>query len=89
MILQGDDGRERAFSHHGNDPIADGLAHDAFDLFCILAHGGDEWAAIQAAARLTNVGRETVHSHNRHAFRQNRTNTKAQAALNKIKGVAV
>lgn len=89
VILQGDDGRERAFSHHGNDPIADGLAHDAFDLFCILAHGGDEWAAIQAAARLTNVGRETVHSHNRHAFRQNRTNTKAQAALNKIKGVAV
>ena len=88
VILQGDDGRERAFSHHSNDPMADGLAHDAFDLFCILDHGGDEWAAIQAAARLTNVGHETVHSHNRNAYRQNRTNTKAQAALNKIKGVA-
>jgi hypothetical protein len=88
VILQGQDGRERAFSHHSNDPIADGLAHDAFDLFCILDHGGDELAAIQAAARLSNVGRETIHSHNRNAYRQNRTNSKAQAALNKIKGIA-
>ena len=88
VILQGDDGKERAFSHHSNDPIADGLAHDAFDLFCILDHAGDEWAAIQAAAKLlTTANGESLHSHNRHAFRQNRTNTKAQAALNKIKGV--
>ena len=89
VILQGDDGRERAFSHHSNDPVADGLAHDAFDLFCILDHGGDEWAAIQAAAKLlTTSSGESLHSHNRNAYRQNRTNTKAQAALNKIKGVA-
>ena len=90
VVLQGQDGRERAFSHHSNDPIADGLAHDAFDLFCILDHGGDEWAAIQAAAKLlTTSSGESLHSHNRHAFRQNRTNTKAQAALNKIKGASV
>lgn len=89
VILQGDDGRERAFSHHTNDPIADGLAHDAFDLFCILDHAGDEWAAIQAAARLTNVGHETVHSHNRHIYRQAQQAAKAQAALAKIKGVSV
>ena len=88
VILQGDDGRERAFSHHSNDPIADRLAHDAFDLFRILDHGGNEWAAIKAAARLINVGRESLHSHNRNAYRQNRTNTKAQAALDKLKGVA-
>ena len=87
VILQGDDGRERAFSHHSNDPIADGLAHDAFDLFCILDHGGDEWAAIQAAARLTNVGHETVHSHNRHIYRQAQQAAKAQAALDKIRGI--
>ena len=88
VVLAGQDGRERAFSHHSNDPIADGLAHDAFDLFCILDHAGDEWAAIQAAAKLlTTTKGESLHSHNRHAFRQNRTNTKAQAALNKIKGV--
>ena len=87
VILQGDDGRERAFSHHSNDPVADGLAHDAFDLFCILDHAGDEWAAIQAAARLTNVGHETVHSHNRHIYRQAQQAAKAQAALNKIRGI--
>ena len=89
IILAGQDGRERAYSHHTNDAIADGLAHDAFDLFCILDHGGDTWAAIQAAAKLlTTSSGESLHSHNRHAFRQNRTNAKAQAALDKIKGVA-
>jgi putative DNA primase/helicase len=89
VILQGQDGRERAFSHHTNDPIADGMAHDAFDLFCILDHGGDEWSAIQAAAKLliTSSG-ETIHSHNRNIYRNDRTNSKAQAALNRIKGIA-
>jgi hypothetical protein len=89
VILQGQDGKERAFSHHSNDPIADGLAHDAFDLFCILDHGGDELAAIQAAAKLliTSSG-ESLHSHNRNIYRQNRTNSKAQAALDKIRGFA-
>ena len=89
VILQGDDGRERAFSHHCNDPIADGLAHDAFDLFCILDHGGDEWAAIQAAAKLlTTSNGESLHSHNRNAYRQAQQAAKAQAALDKLKGVA-
>ncbi|MBO0613700.1 hypothetical protein [Thiothrix fructosivorans] len=90
VILQGDDGRERAFSHHSNDPIADGLAHDAFDLFCILDHGGDEWAAIQAAAKLLiTANGESLHSHNRNAYRQAQQAAKAQAALDKLKGVAV
>lgn len=89
VVLAGQDGRERVFSHHSNDPMADGLAHDAFDLFCILDHGGDEWAAIQAAARLTNIGHETIHSHNRIVYRQAQQAAKAQAALAKIKGVSV
>lgn len=90
VILQGDDGRERAFSHHSNDPIADGLAHDAFDLFCILDHGGDEWAATQASAKLlTTTKGESLHSHNRNAYRQAQQAAKAQAALDKLKGVAV
>jgi hypothetical protein len=89
VILQGQDGKERAFSHHSNDQIADGRAHDAFDLFCILDHSGDEQAAIQAAANMLTVSSgESLHSHNRNAYRQNRTNSKAQAALNKIKGIA-
>lgn len=87
VVLKGQDGRERVFSHHSNDALSDGLAHDAFDCFAILAHGGDEWAAIQAAARLTNVGHETVHSHNRHIYRQAQQAAKAQAALNKIRGI--
>jgi hypothetical protein len=49
-ILRGDDGRDYAFSHHGSDPIADGHRHDAFDLYKILEHGGDDTAAVKAAA---------------------------------------
>lgn len=89
VILQGDDGKERAFSHHSNDPIANGLAHDAFDLFCILDHGGDEWAALQAAAKLlTTTKGESLHSHNRNAYRQHRASDRAKAALAKLKGVS-
>ena len=87
VILQGDDGRERAFSHHSNDPIADGLAHDAFDLFCILAHGGDEWAAIQAAAKLlTTSAGIPIQAHNQAEFRKHRAQDRARAALKLIQG---
>jgi hypothetical protein len=87
VILQGDDGRERAFSHHSNDPIADGLAHDAFDLFCILAHGGDEWAAIQAAAKLlTTSAGIPIQAHNQASYRKHRAQGRAMAALKLIQG---
>lgn len=78
VILQGQDGRERAFSHHTNDPLADGLAHDAFDLFRILDHNGDEWQAIQAAAQLltTRTGATIMH-HNRNAYRKQRAIARA------------
>ncbi|UJS24035.1 hypothetical protein [Thiothrix winogradskyi] len=87
VILQGDDGKERAFSHHSNDPIANGLAHDAFDLFCILAHGGDEWAAIPAAAKLltTNTG-ISLQAHNQITYRKHRAMHKARATLATIQG---
>ena len=87
VILQGDDGKERAFSHHSNDPIADGLAHDAFDLFRILAHGGDELAAIQAAAKFltTNTG-ISLQAHNQITYRKHRAMHKARAALKLIQG---
>ena len=87
VILQGDDGRERAFSHHSNDPMADGLAHDAFDLFCILDHGGDEWAAIQAAARLmTTSSGIPIHAHNQITYRTHRAQDRARAALKLVQG---
>ncbi|MGH9892444.1 MAG: bifunctional DNA primase/polymerase, partial [bacterium] len=46
----------RVYSHHASDPLADGHAHDAFDLFRILDHGGDTRAAIKAAAEDLGMG---------------------------------
>lgn len=43
-----DDGK--VYSHHTSDPIADGHAHDAFDVYRILVHGGDTRSAVRAAA---------------------------------------
>lgn len=88
VILQGTDGKERAYSHGTSDILADGKAHDAFDLYRIFTHGGDELKAIQAAARLIIAGHETVHSHNRHAYRQSRTLALAQSVLNQIRGAS-
>lgn len=46
-ILKDPTGVERCYSHHSKaDPLADGKAHDAFDCFSILDHGGDERAAL-------------------------------------------
>ncbi|MDH0154343.1 bifunctional DNA primase/polymerase [Stutzerimonas stutzeri] len=41
----------RVFSHHAADPLANDHQNDAFDVFCLLEHGGDVPAAIKAAAR--------------------------------------
>ena len=88
VVLAGDDGRERVYSHHTTDALADGMAHDAFDLFRLLAHGGDEWAAIQAAAKLlpSHAG-VNIHVHNRNVYRRAQKNAKAQAAINNLVGV--
>ena len=56
-ILIGNDGLERAYSHHGSDSLADGHSHDAFSASCILEHGGDTKAAVKAAAALLNIPR--------------------------------
>lgn len=49
-IFKGEDGHERCYSHHGSDPLADGHAHDAFSVYCVLEHRGDVSAAVKAAA---------------------------------------
>lgn len=49
-ILKGDDGLERAFSHHASDLLADGHSYDAFSVYSILEHRGDVSAAVRAAA---------------------------------------
>lgn len=43
------DGIERVFSH-GGDVLNDGYAHDAFDCFSLLEHGGDFNAALEMEA---------------------------------------
>lgn len=47
---------ERIYSSHGGDPLNDDKAHDAFDCWCILNHGGDMSRAVKEAARLMGLG---------------------------------
>ena len=46
---------QRVYSSHGGDPLNDGHAHDAFDVFRILAHSGEMSAAVKDAARICGV----------------------------------
>ena len=48
VVLLPDTGR--AFSHHPGDPLHGDHAHDAFSVWCVLAHGGDFKAAVKDAA---------------------------------------
>jgi len=45
----------RIFSSHGGDPLNDGRAHDAFDVFRILGNEGDTTDAVREAARLLGM----------------------------------
>lgn len=42
----------KAYCHNGSDVLGDHKPHDAFDLFRILAHGGDLQAALSGARRV-------------------------------------
>ena len=48
VVLLPDSGPQRVYSHHGADPLADGHSHDAFSVYTVLEHGGDQRAAVQA-----------------------------------------
>jgi Bifunctional DNA primase/polymerase, N-terminal len=50
-----DDGR--AYCHHAGDPLSGEHAHDAFDVYRLLQHGGDYRAAVKAAAQELGLGR--------------------------------
>jgi len=45
----------KLYSHHTSDPLANGHKNDAFDVFCILEHDGDQKAATRAAARILGI----------------------------------
>lgn len=45
----------KLYSHHSSDPLANGHKNDAFDVFCILMHDGDQRAATRAAAKVLGL----------------------------------
>lgn len=45
----------KLYSHHSSDPLANGHKNDAFDVFCILMHDGDQRAATRAAAKILGL----------------------------------
>lgn len=45
----------RVYSHHAADPLANGHKNDAFEVYCILEHGGDQARAVKEAARLLGI----------------------------------
>ena len=57
----------RIYSSHAGDLLNDGHAHDAFDVFRILQHGGDVGAAVKAAAAL--MGMQDSHAGRSKAIR--------------------
>lgn len=63
-ILTGDDGRERAYSHHGEtDPLSslnhNGHALDVFDVICVLHYAGDVSKAVaELAAKVDPEGQK-------------------------------
>ncbi|MFJ4193963.1 bifunctional DNA primase/polymerase [Pseudomonas sp. NPDC089534] len=49
----------KVYSHHGADPLANGHQNDAFEVFCLLEHAGDQSGAVKAAAQLLGMQRST------------------------------
>jgi len=47
----------KVYSDHGCDPLSDGRPHDAFNVYRILDHGGDEKAAVREAATQLGLSR--------------------------------
>jgi hypothetical protein len=74
-LLDGANGRKLCYSHGGDD-LNDGHAHDAFDVYRLLACGGDWKKALAWNSELTE--------HNRRLFTERKREerqTKAKAAL--------
>jgi hypothetical protein len=57
VVVFKDQEHARCYSHHGSDPLADGYAHDAFDLLCLLKHNGNIKTALDEAAQVAGVER--------------------------------
>lgn len=55
LLSESDAQRQIVFSHHGSCPLADGQAHDCFDVWRILEHGGDMRKAVKSAAKILGM----------------------------------
>jgi len=58
---------EHVYSSHGGDPLNNGHAHDAFDCYRLLDHGGDLRVAVREAARLLGIEGRHADTPARHA----------------------
>ncbi|MCQ2994195.1 bifunctional DNA primase/polymerase [Pseudomonas syringae] len=52
-ITVSEDGK--VYSHHAADPLANGHQNDAFEVFCLLEHGGEQSKAVKAAAQMLGM----------------------------------
>jgi hypothetical protein len=75
------DGVERVYSHHGNDPLNDGYAHDSFDCYKILEHNGDETAALKAIGRSFMINGITLELHNQKQYKKGAASTNVNWAI--------
>lgn len=55
VVVLDADGIEKCYSHHGSDVLADGYAHDAFDLFALMCPNFD--SAMDNAASMLGIDR--------------------------------
>lgn len=45
----------KLYSHHGADPLANGHQNDAFEVYCLLEHNGEQSKAVKEAARVLGM----------------------------------
>ncbi len=83
VCLNCKDGVERIYSHHGNDPLSNGLPHDIFDCFKILEHNYDETEALKAIGQMFTINSETLEKHNRREFVR-KSKTRVSLALMEV-----
>ncbi len=84
IVITCDDDKERVYSHHSpaSDPLADGHAHDAFDLLLILRFGGDMTAAIKTlSAELDQDGQKE----RQREYMQSQADQRATVAVSELK----
>jgi len=64
----------KMFSHHSNDPLADGYAHDPFDLYC-HEKGLNVPDAVKQLAQEIEVDGLKIDLHNKRIYRERRNKT--------------